>query len=191
MENVFKILSMEYFDILDKDGNPTGRIKPRDDVHRDGDWHASTHLWIINSKQELLIQKRSPEKESHPNLWDISSAGHVPAGTDIITSAVREAEEELGIDVDPKKMEFLFRLPVQAVLNNGTFINNEYNDVFLTTMDVETKDMTLQSEEVSEVKFIPWRELEKIIAAGDLGFVKHAEYVPLFKLLHQRFDRVG
>jgi isopentenyldiphosphate isomerase len=56
-------------------------------VHRDGDWHRSVHIWVLNSeKGELLMQKRVAFKDSWPSHWDIGCAGHVSAGdTSIIT----------------------------------------------------------------------------------------------------------
>jgi len=44
---------MELIDILDEQGNPTGQVKPQPDVHRDGDWHKTVHLWILNSSGKL------------------------------------------------------------------------------------------------------------------------------------------
>lgn len=38
----------EYFDLLDENGNKTGKTKLRNEVHRDGDWHKAVHIWIIN-----------------------------------------------------------------------------------------------------------------------------------------------
>lgn len=58
---------MEVLDILDKNGNRTGEVKPRKEVHSNGDWHKGFHIWIINSKKELLIQRRSPNKDVYPN----------------------------------------------------------------------------------------------------------------------------
>ena len=72
----------EYFDILDEHGNKTDRIKPRSEVHRDGDWHRAVHIWIINNQGEILLQRRAPDKDTHPNFWDISVGGHLQAGDD-------------------------------------------------------------------------------------------------------------
>lgn len=42
-----------------------------------GDWHRAVHVWIyVQSTESLLIQKRAACKESWPDLWDISAAGH-------------------------------------------------------------------------------------------------------------------
>ncbi len=136
-----------------------------------------------------MIQKRSPTKDSHPNQWDISSAGHISSGENSITSAAREVEEELGVKFNPEDFEYLFSLIQRAILNNGTFINNEFNDVYLLKTDLDLAKVKLQKEEVSEIKFIPFAELEKIINSGDENFVPHPqEYKKLFEELHRRYN---
>ena len=71
---------MEYIDIFDENNNPTGKVKEKQQAHEDGNFHRTAHVWIINDKNELLLQKRSANKKSHPNCWDISGAGHIKAG---------------------------------------------------------------------------------------------------------------
>ena len=93
----------EYLDIVDGEGEPTGRTKARSLVHRDGDLHRTSHVWIARRKGgrlQLLLQKRSRNKDSHPGCYDISSAGHIPAGSDFEDSALRELKEELGVDAE-------------------------------------------------------------------------------------------
>ena len=90
---------MEYFDILDEEGDKTGEKKLRSEVHRDGDWHRNVHILIVNSKGEALLQHRSKDKDSHPDMWDMSSTGHILAGEEDNESALREIKEEVGIDV--------------------------------------------------------------------------------------------
>ena len=70
---------MEYLDILDEEGNKIG-IKSRQDVHRDGDWHKVAFIFVVNDKGEIILQKRSKEKESNPNKWTASASGHLSAG---------------------------------------------------------------------------------------------------------------
>ena len=53
----------------------------------------------MNDKKELLLQKRSATKKSHPNFWDISGVGHIRAGETVIEGAIRELKEELGVEV--------------------------------------------------------------------------------------------
>lgn len=98
----------EYFDIRDSAGNPTGEVKARSLVHRDGDIHGTSHVWLVRKNKksgyDVLLQKRSDDKDSFPGCYDISSAGHLPAGADYRESAVRELEEELGIAVSPEDL---------------------------------------------------------------------------------------
>lgn len=180
---------MEYVDVLDDKGNLTGEIKPYPEIHDKGYWHKAVHVWIINSSRELLIQKRAHAKQTHPDLWDISSAGHVSAGEDSVTAAIRETQEELGLKLDKGNLEYLFTLVQQVILNNGTYINNEFNDVYLVLLDLDTRTLALQQDEVAKVNSIHFAELEKMIKRENNGFVPHdEEYARLFSELHKRFS---
>ena len=66
---------MEYINIFDENNNPIGEKKEKQQANEDGNFHRTAHVWIINDKNELLLQKRSASKKSHPNCWDISGAG--------------------------------------------------------------------------------------------------------------------
>ena len=180
---------MEYFDILDENGNKTGETKLREQVHSDGDWHKAVHIWIINDKNELLLQKRSPDKDSNPNMWDISSAGHLSAGDGSLEGAVREFTEELGIDVTKEQFEYLFTIKKSSKYT-ATFINNEFNDVYLIKLNLDLSKLELQEEEVSEVRFIYYKKLEQMVKDKARGLLIHQEeYDKLFKVLHSRLDK--
>ena len=176
---------MENFDILNEDGEPLGIVKSRDETHRKGLWHKTVHIWILNSKDELLIQKRASSKESHPDLWDISCAGHIEAGTTPEEAAQRECREELGIDVDAGDFTCIFTVRQQYRLNKNTFLDNEFCNVFLLRKDLLLAALKLHDKEVAAVKWIHWRALEKRCSSRD--FVEHPdEYRELFKLLAGR-----
>ena len=100
---------MEMFDIIDENGTPTGLIKERGVVHREGALHATSHIWIARendkSGYDILLQKRSACKDSHPGCYDISSAGHIGAGDTPLNSGLRELQEELGIHAKPEHLK--------------------------------------------------------------------------------------
>lgn len=174
---------MEFFDILDENGHKTGKTKARQDVHRDGDWHKAVHIWIVNDKDEVLLQKRSPNKDSHPNMWDISSAGHLTAGDESLSGAIREIKEELGLDISPSQFK-LIGTRKKADKYTDTFINNEFNDVYLLRLSLDTSKLHLQEEEVSEVKYIPINEFRNMIKNKDKTLLMHEdEFVMLFDAL--------
>ena len=65
----------ELFDLLTESDQPLHQTKSRTLVHRDGDWHASIHIWLLHSKTgKLLVQQRSHNKDSHPgtSILDVS-----------------------------------------------------------------------------------------------------------------------
>ena len=95
----------EYVDIITQGGQPTGKIKIKSEAERDGDWHKANQLWIINSKKELLLQKRATDKKYYPNTWDISTAGNCSAGETAEETAVREAKEELGLKISKDRID--------------------------------------------------------------------------------------
>ena len=69
----------ELFDVLNDSGERTETTKRRGDIHRDGDWHASVHIWIARrriSGMEFLLQKRADDKDSFPGCWDAASTGN-------------------------------------------------------------------------------------------------------------------
>ena len=100
-------MGKEFFDVLDENGNKTGKIKLRSEVHRDGDLHKSVHIWIINYNGDVLLQRRCPTKDSYPNMLDISCAGHLTAGDSSLDGAIRELKEELNLDINPKDLQLI------------------------------------------------------------------------------------
>ncbi len=174
----------EYFDVVDENNVLTGQKALRSEAHAKGLWHRTVHVWILNSKNELLVQLRSPLKINDPNLWDISSAGHISAGEDGKTSALREVKEELGIDITLGDLEYIGQVKTQDIINNNTYFDNEIHEVYLVHKDFEISDLNLQKEEVADAKWVNFLELEKDIKNNPNKYVDHSEeFGMLFGLL--------
>lgn len=185
--------SEESLDVLTNLGQHTGIVKPRSQVHRDGDYHRAVHVWIyVESSGELLLQKRADIKDSWPGLWDISSAGHISAGDTSLISARRELEEELGVTLPLEAFELLFVYLQELIINNGSFINNEFNDVYLVTImeRIPLDGFALQESEVSMVKYIHWKEYENLLRKSDPDYVPYevdGAYNKLFSVIRERY----
>ncbi|XP_027181400.1 nudix hydrolase 3 [Coffea eugenioides] len=183
----------EYLDVLTKTRAKTGISKPRGDVHRDGDYHGAVHVWIYSeSTHELLLQQRADCKDSWPGLWDISSAGHISAGDSSLFSAMRELHEELGILLPKDAFELIFVFLQECVINGGTFINNEFNDVYVvTTLDpIPLEAFTLQESEVSAVKYLSVEEYRDLLAKEDPDYVPYdvnGGYHQVFEIISERY----
>ena len=163
---------MEFLDIVDENGQPTGRTVSREEAHRDGILHRTAHVWVVREKDgrsEILLQKRSEEKDSFPGMYDTSSAGHIPAGEEPSDSALRELSEELGVSADPSLLHYAgtFRMQYEEVFHGKPFRDNEVTWVYVYREPVCAEELTLQESEVSEVRWFGLEEVWEEIQRGD------------------------
>lgn len=100
---------MEILDIVDLQDRVTGRAS-RKEIHERALVHRASHMILFNSAGEVFLQKRSPHKDSGGGQWDSSAAGHVDSGETYLACAVRELEEELGLQVAPTDLVEQFKL---------------------------------------------------------------------------------
>lgn len=151
----------EFFDVLTEKGEYTGNVETREQCHKQGLWHKAVVVFIINSKKQVLLQRRSPNKKMWPNMWDITAGGHVLAGEFGFQAIIREAKEELGLDLNKNDITFIG----SSISTNikGDIINNHFNEYYIARKDIDETELKLQEEEVSEVKWIDKDEIiEKI-----------------------------
>ena len=149
----------EYFDVLNNKGEYTGKIESREKCHKEGLWHKAVVVFIINSKGQVLLQKRSSNKKMWPNMWDITAGGHVLSGEFGFQAIIRECKEEIGIVLDKKDITFIG----SSISTNikGDIINNHFNECYIAKREIDINSLKLQKEEVSEVK---WMDKEEIIS---------------------------
>ncbi len=155
---------MEWFDVCDENGIPTGETVSREEAHRKGILHRTAHVWVIRTEKgrlQVLLQKRSEIKDSFPGLYDTSSAGHIPAGCEPLQSALRELCEELGITADERQLHYAgrFRIRYEKVFHGKLFRDNEISEVYVYEEPVDISGLRLQESEVTEVR---WFDLEEV-----------------------------
>ncbi len=88
----------ELFDVVDAEDRVL-RQATRREVHAKNWLHRAVHVFVFNKCGELFLQQRSHLKDAHPSVWDSSASGHLDAGESYEVAAVRELEEELGLEV--------------------------------------------------------------------------------------------
>ena len=151
----------ELFDLYDAAGHALGCAKARDEVHRDGDWHRSAHIWIYTSEGRLLFQRRAPDKDTWPGRLDASVGGHYRAGEGL-PGAVREAREELGIDVDPVELVPLGTRRVVS-LEPGV-IDREIQDIYLLRRDLPLTAYHPDPDEIDGLALVDGGEAARLHA---------------------------
>lgn len=159
---------MELFDLLGEDGKPTGVVQERGVVHWEGSLHGTVHIWIPRRTEkgiEVLLQKRSANKDSNPGCLDISSAGHIQAGAQVMESALRELQEELGIEAEPSDLEFIgtHRAGYEKEFYGRMFRDREQMNVFLFKKPVDISRLHLQEEEVESVEWVRLEDLKNMV----------------------------
>lgn len=134
-----------------------------------GEYKLNVHTWLINDKNEFLIQKRGGGLKRHPNKWNFTG-GAVDANETSFEGAKREVQEELGLDID--NLEFLLSFKRE----------HDFVDVWIGRTNVKLEELKLSKREVQEVRWVNLEELEKLISENK--FVPSLKlYYPLFKKL--------
>lgn len=140
---------MEMWDVYDKDRNKTNQtIRAKSKLAKD-QYRLIIHVCIFNSENQMLIQKRHPNKEIYPNMWDVTVGGGVMANENSHTAAEREVLEELN-----------YKLSLQDKRVSLTFNYAEgFDDFFLIKKDINIQDLTLQAAEVIDAKWASEAEI--------------------------------
>ena len=154
----------ELFDIVDENDQPVGTM-PRREVHRLKQRHRAVHLLVVNREGKIFLHKRSMKKDLFPGVWDSSAAGHVGAGEDYDSTAVRELEEELGVKLPADAMsrgagtrpqlEKLFKIEARE----------ETGQEFVWVYRVESEGpFVLEADEIERGEWFTLAEIDRWIA---------------------------
>lgn len=189
----------ELVDILDKQAYlDTWEIKViwsvvKSEAHESGEFHQAGHVWIYNSKWEVLLQRRSKEKDSYPWLLDISAAWHISAWETMDDWILRELKEELGLWEQQIEPIFTHIEDVKRVMRWKDWHNHELNMVYLLKYDWKIEDLKMQKEEVEELIFVPLEQFEQAIQdpekSKDYVLQRPEYYEKLFKGLKERLKK--
>ena len=168
-------MEREFLDLVDEDGNPTGQREDREVIHATGLRHRTAHLWLMrkhDGQVEVLLQQRSADKDSFPGCFDISSAGHIPAGMDFIPSVQRELMEELGLTATEDELILCGqrRFFHRDVFHGKPFLDHQVSNVYVLLRDVDPDTLTLQESEVQAVRWMPLCEVRRRVETEDPAF---------------------
>lgn len=183
----------EYLDVIDENGKTIGEIVDRALAHAEGIRHRTSHLWLVRNKEnviQVLLQKRSKGKEAYPDCYDISSAGHIPAGEGFEESAVRELMEELGVAARENDLVFCGDRNViwDGCFNGQPFHDRQYSKVFMMWFDAEEDEFAIDHEEVEGVR---WMSLAQCIDGVENHLFRNCIAMEELQILRKALDREG
>ena len=140
----------EYWDLYNRERENIGRLHMRGEPLEQGTYHIVVNVWIVNSKNEVLITQRHPQKELWGGLWECSASGGVIAGEDSLQGALRETKEEIGINL----------LSSEASLTETLFRKDDIRDTYLFKKDIPIEDLTFHPDEVINAKWVSRSEYD-------------------------------
>ena len=147
----------ELWDVYDENRQRTGKIIRRPSAWGQEAYHLIIHVAVFDSRNRMLIQRRSPKKHAWADLWDISAGGSAMAGEDNWQAAERETREELGIRLHLENVRPHFSI-------NYTRGFDDFYTVELPDLDISS--LILQEAEVAEVRWASQDEVRQMLKDG-------------------------
>ena len=154
----------EILDVVDTDDKVVGSAS-REEIHANGWMHRSVHILVFSPVGELFLQKRSPDKDENPGLWDTSAAGHVDSGEGYPESARREFREELGLNE-----------PISEVMRLSAGPETLWEHVRVYSCTTSQK-IQINLQEISEGRFYSRTDLENTLKINPKQFTSTFQHI--------------
>jgi len=173
-------------EVLDDYGMLTGEILPRDVVHEKELLHRIVLVAIIDSENRILLQHRANTKKLYPNTWDISIAAHVLAGEESIETALREANEEIGFQVDRNVQvrNFRFVSSFRQDMHPDGRTERHWYDLFALIKEGDETNLRFNDSEVDGAKWCSYTDIQILKEKGEL-FPRLGWINPIFKRINR------
>ena len=161
----------ELRDLYDKNSNLTDKTYRKGDIIPDGYYPMVVMVVIMNPKGEFLMQKRSEQKGGD---WGVTG-GHPKSGETPLEGIITEVKEELGLDFSKENF----------ILYDSGCDGKDCYKMYYINKDLDIKDIKIQEEELSEVKWFSMEKLRHMVQTKELNenqiscFVKVCDYLKI------------
>ena len=145
----------ELRDLYDINSNKTDKTYMKGDPIPEGYYPMVVMVVIRNFKGEFLMQKRVASKGGD---WGVTG-GHPKSGETPIEGIITEVKEELGLDFSKERF---------VEYDSGCDGKDCYK-MYFVTKDIDISDITIQEEELSEVRWFTMDELKGMVESGELN----------------------
>ena len=147
---------------------------PKIEAHEKAVLHRAFSVFVINSRNELMLQQRAFKKYHSPGLWTNTCCSHQRDQEGNIEAGIRRLKEEMGFETD---LEYLFNFIYKAPFDNG-LTEHELDHVMLGRYENEP---SINPEEVASWK---WMNIDRI----HIDLLDNPEnYTVWFTIIFERF----
>lgn len=160
----------EIWDLYSEDRVLLGKDHIRGEKLPADGYHLVVHVWIKNSKGEYLISQRSADRPTYPLMWECVG-GSVIKGEDSLVGAIREAKEEVGVDLQAEKGHVIFSKTRKI---EGGIVKNDIMDVWIFEYDGEVNLKNATTDEVAQVAWMNREQIKELFEQK--MFVETLEY---------------
>ena len=140
---------MEKRDLYDENKQKTGEVIEKGQPIPNGRYYITVVVWMQNSEGKFLIQRTVPEKY---HMW-ATTGGHPKSGENSLEGIVTEIKEELGLNVNPDELKLFKTIKTE----------DDFVDLYYLKHDFNIEEITVQKEEVEDVKWASIEEIESLI----------------------------
>jgi len=139
---------VEAFPVVNENDKVMFPVYSKETLHNDKYKHRAIHIFIETFGRGFVLQLKG-EKSENPGKWSSAVSGHVEYGEDYEDTAIREAKEELGLEID--REELVRILKINACEETG----NEFVVLFTYLMNKDIEHIKLNSDEVEGILIAP------------------------------------
>ena len=161
----------QYLNVVDEEGNIIG-TETREKIHQEGLLHREIHVWLYTPEGKVIFQHRGKHKDTFPDLLDASVGGHVEIGDTYESTALKELQEETGLQTDVRHLTFLQMYRSNSYDEVTGKRNNALRAVFAYKFEGTLADLKIETGKSEGFEIWP---IKKLL---DLSPEEQAKFVP-------------
>lgn len=163
----------ELLNIVDENDQIIGQ-ETREKIHQDGLLHREIHVYFVTPKKELILQHRAKDKDTFPDLLDATVGGHVEVEQSYKETAIKEAAEETGINIDKHNLIFIAKIKKYSKDKVTGKINYAFQSRYLYIYNSGINDLRIETGKA--IGFEVW-PIDKLLNLNNSDKARFIPYI--------------
>lgn len=152
----------DIWDLYDKSLNITNKTIKKGETIPTGYYHLSVEIWIMNSKNEVLLLRNNWDyKKIYPGIWRCLT-GNLNTKENVNDCIIRLMKEKIGVDFDLKDLTVL-----------GPHLKEKYNYAYFTCIikkNILIDSLNINNNIYMDAKYVNKEELLKMCNNGEIAY---------------------